>query len=84
MTECREQQSRHSTSSHMVRFCSLHAVTSSVIYYSTHMRKIFYLFVTFTISCQYKPTLVDYITKQILPYKLAELLVVYIGDKPLV
>ena len=36
---CKEQQSRHSTSSCVVRFCSLHAVTSSVIYYSTHTRK---------------------------------------------
>ena len=33
------QQSRHSTSSRVVLFCSLHALTSSVIYHSTHTRK---------------------------------------------
>ena len=38
VTACEEQQSRHSTSSGVVRFCSLHAVTTSVIYYSTHAR----------------------------------------------
>ena len=36
---CKEQQSRHSTSSRVVLFCSLHPVTSSVIYYSTHTQK---------------------------------------------
>ena len=35
----KEQQWRHSTSSRVVRFCSLHAVSSSVIYYSTHTQK---------------------------------------------
>ena len=39
VTACKEQQSHHSTSSHVVRFCSLQAVTSSVIYYSTHTRE---------------------------------------------
>ena len=36
-----KNNSRHSTSSRVVFFCSLHAVTSSVIYYSTqvHTRK---------------------------------------------
>ena len=33
---CKEQQSHNSTSSCVVRFCSLHALTSSVIYYRTH------------------------------------------------
>ena len=36
---CIKQQLRHSTSSRVVLFCSLHAVTSSVIYYSTHTWK---------------------------------------------
>ena len=36
---CKEQQSHHSTSFRVVLFCSLHAVTSSVIYYSTHTWK---------------------------------------------
>ena len=41
-TSCKEQQSRHLNSSHVVyTFCSLHTVTSSVIYYrySTHAQK---------------------------------------------
>ena len=37
----------HSTLSRLVLFCSLHAVTSSVIYYSTHTRKKCYLFVLY-------------------------------------
>ena len=36
---CKEQQLRHSTLSRVVLFCSSHAVTSSVIYYSTHTQK---------------------------------------------
>ena len=41
VTACKEQQSRHSTWSRVVLFCSLiHAVTSSVIYYCTHKRKV--------------------------------------------
>ena len=36
-SQCVKQNSRHSISSRT--FCSLHAVTSSVIYYSTHTRK---------------------------------------------
>ena len=39
VTACKEQQSRHSISSRVLRFCSLQVVTSSVIYYSTHTRK---------------------------------------------
>ena len=39
ITACKEQQSHHSTSSCVILFCSLHAVTLSVIYYSTHTRK---------------------------------------------
>ena len=38
-TACKAQQSRHSTSSRVVLFCFSHAVTSSVIYYSTHTWK---------------------------------------------
>ena len=47
---CKEQQSRHSTSSCVVRFCSLHAVTSSVIYYSTNTREnvIYFLNIQYT------------------------------------
>ena len=36
---CKEQQSRHSTSSRVVLFCSLHGVTTSVNYYSTRTEK---------------------------------------------
>ena len=39
ITVCKEQQSSHSTSSCVILFCSLHAVTSSVIYYSTHTNR---------------------------------------------
>ena len=43
---------RHSTSSRLVLSCSLHAVTSSVIYYSTHMEKC-YLFVNISLNKMY-------------------------------
>ena len=38
-TSQRVKNNSHSTSSRVVLFCSLHAMTSSVFYYSTHTRK---------------------------------------------
>ena len=52
VTACKELQSRHSTSSRFILFRSLHAATSSVIYYSTHTRKKCYLVVNSASMCR--------------------------------
>ena len=54
--ESTEQKIRHETNSS--GFCSLHAVTSSVIYYSTHTwENVIYLFYTIKIQMVYSARL---------------------------